>query len=87
MATGTKICKVCGKEYACCKTLRRIEGIFRWQDVACSVEHGQIYLDSVLKARGEKVNAVESSASTAPLSEELEEPRENRRSAKRKGNS
>lgn len=54
MATGTRICKVCGKEYECCKTLRRVEGIFRWQDVACCVEHGEEYLDQIMISRGEK---------------------------------
>lgn len=51
MAAGTKICKVCGKEYECCKTVRHIDGVFRWQDVACCVEHGQEYLNLVLAAR------------------------------------
>lgn len=53
MATGTKICKICGKEYECCKTVRHIDGVFRWQDVACCVEHGQEYLSRVLAARSE----------------------------------
>lgn len=51
MATGIKVCKICGKEYECCKTVRHVDGVFRWQDVACCVEHGQEYLNLVLKAR------------------------------------
>ena len=51
MATATKICKVCGKEYPYCRTERRVAGVFRWQDVACSVEHGSIYLERVLASR------------------------------------
>ena len=51
MATGIKVCKICGKEYECCKTVRHVDGVFRWQDVACCVEHGQEYLSLVLKAR------------------------------------
>lgn len=51
MATGTKVCKICGKEYECCKTVRHVDGVFRWQDVACCVEHGQEYLNLVLMAR------------------------------------
>lgn len=51
MATATKICKVCGKEYPYCRTERRVAGVFRWQDVACSVEHGSIYLERILASR------------------------------------
>lgn len=51
MATGIKVCKICGKEYECCKTVRQVPGVFRWQDVACCVEHGQEYLNLVLAAR------------------------------------
>lgn len=47
MPTTTRICKVCGKEYEYCHTLRRVEGIFRYQDVACCPEHGSIYLAEV----------------------------------------
>ena len=54
MATATRICKVCGKEYPYCRTERRVAGLFRWQDVACSVEHGSIYLKEVLASRNEK---------------------------------
>ena len=57
MATGTKVCKICGREYECCKTVRHVEGVFRWQDVACCVEHGQEYLDLVLKARSSAPSA------------------------------
>ena len=51
MATATRICKVCGKEYEYCHALRRDAGVFRWQDVACCKEHGKQYLDRVLAAR------------------------------------
>ena len=50
MPQGTRICKVCGKEYPYCKTLRD-GNIFRWQDVACSPEHGSEYFAQVLAAR------------------------------------
>lgn len=53
MATATKKCKVCGKEYEYCHTIRKVAGVFRWQDVACSVEHGEMYLASVLASRME----------------------------------
>lgn len=50
MATGTRFCRVCGMEYKYCKTNRR-EGIFRWQDVACSPEHGAIYFARIEASR------------------------------------
>ena len=49
---GTRICKVCGKEYEYCKTKAR--GAFQWQDVACCVEHANQYFEEVAIARGEK---------------------------------
>lgn len=52
MPKGTRKCKVCGCEYPYCKT-NRTPGIFRYQDVACSPEHGQIYLAQVLKSRNQ----------------------------------
>lgn len=51
MATATRKCKVCGCEYEYCHTSRRVEGVFRWQDVACSPQHGQIYLERILASR------------------------------------
>ena len=53
MAKVTKICRVCGKEYDSCPTDRHKIGVtFRWQDVACSPECGEIYLAQVNDARG-----------------------------------
>lgn len=51
MATATKNCKVCGKEYEYCHTNRTVAGVFRWQDVACCQEHGSIYLARILESR------------------------------------
>ena len=51
METATKICKVCGKEYPYCRTERKVAGVFRWQDVACCVEHGSEYLEKVIASR------------------------------------
>ena len=54
MAKGIKICKVCGKEYEACHTLRpNLNNEFRYQDVACCPEHGAEYLRRVLIARGQ----------------------------------
>lgn len=51
MATATKICKVCGKEYPYCHSLRLNAGVFRWQDVACSPEHASIYFARIEESR------------------------------------
>lgn len=58
MATATKICKVCGKEYEYCHTIRRVDGVFRYQDVACCPEHGSIYLQRVIASRAEDTEPV-----------------------------
>lgn len=52
MATGTKICKICGKEYPYCKTVFK-PGVFRWSDVACCEEHGKEYLAKIIASRSE----------------------------------
>ncbi len=49
---ATKICKVCGKEYDCCKSGGAV-GTFRWQDVACCVDHGMAYLKAIKESRNE----------------------------------
>lgn len=51
MATAIKICRVCGKEYEACHTLKRVAGVFRWQEVACSPECGSIYLAKIEASR------------------------------------
>lgn len=55
MATAIKICRVCGKEYPVCHSLRRGDTTFRWQEVACSPECGEEYLRQILISRGELV--------------------------------
>lgn len=52
MASATKVCRVCGKEYEACRSTLRTPGIFRWQEVACSPECGTIYLERINKSRG-----------------------------------
>lgn len=46
-----KICRVCGKSYEACRTVNKVPGVFRWQEVACSPECGAIYLQKVNDAR------------------------------------
>lgn len=85
MATGTKICKICGKEYECCKTVRHVDGVFRWQDVACCVEHGQEYLNLVLMTRSDTPSAsTESNMDTAENSEAIPQKKTTRRKKKTK---
>lgn len=55
MNKGTKICKVCGKEYEYCHTKKKDPRTFRWQDVACCPEHGEEYLALVIASRTESV--------------------------------
>lgn len=52
MPNATKVCKICGKVYPYCRSQKKVDGVFRWQDVACCPEHGSEYLAAVLKARG-----------------------------------
>lgn len=54
---ATKRCKVCGREYEYCRTNRR-DGIFRWQDVACSPEHGATYFRWIAESRSNVKTAV-----------------------------
>ena len=58
MATATLKCRVCGKEYEACRNAKRVDGVFRWQDVACSPEHGATYLDLIRKSRATEHDAV-----------------------------
>ena len=48
---GTKVCKICGKKYEYCHTVRQNPNIFRWQDVACCPEHGSEYLAKIIASR------------------------------------
>lgn len=50
MPTGVRKCKVCGKEYPYCKTVRT-SNVFRYQDVACCPEHGSIYFSKIEASR------------------------------------
>ena len=52
MAKGTRICKICGKEYPYCTTMTAFDGN-RWQDVACCIEHATEYFRQVAISRGE----------------------------------
>lgn len=66
MAAATKRCKVCGREYEYCHTVRNVAGVFRWQDVACSKEHGRIYLERIMASRSQNDEAVVASETSEP---------------------
>ena len=74
MAKGIKICKVCGREYEACRTLRpNLNNEFRWQEVACSPEHGAEYLRRVLIARGQASDQTAEKAANAREEDAAEE--------------
>lgn len=51
MPRVTKVCKACGKVYEACRTPN--PGVFRWRDIACSIECAEKYIHDVMVARGE----------------------------------
>lgn len=65
MATGTMKCRICGKEYEACRNSKRIDGVFRWQAVACCAEHGAEYLAQIRASRA----MVEVVAEPTPVNE------------------
>ena len=53
MAKGTRIGKVCGKEYEQCKTWLSTDK-FRYQDVACSPQCGAKYFAEIEASRAKE---------------------------------
>lgn len=53
MASQKLKCRVCGKEYDACRSSKRNDNVFHWQEVACSPECGSEYLRRVLESRGQ----------------------------------
>lgn len=60
MPSGTRKCKICGCEYPYCKTITKNR--FRYQDVACSPEHGAEYFRRIELSRLTDAPAVNYSA-------------------------
>lgn len=56
MAKGTRVCRVCGKEYEYCHSVKTWDGVNRWQDIACCPEHGAQYFAEVLGGSGARAN-------------------------------
>lgn len=52
MATrANRVCKWCGAEYEGCHTIFN-GNMYRWQDVACCIEHGALYFEAIANDRG-----------------------------------
>jgi len=62
---ATKICKICGKEYPFCKTIRP-KGTFIYQEVACCKEHAIEYFSKIAASR----NGNESDVKETPIASE-----------------
>lgn len=83
MAIGIKVCKVCGKQYEACHTLRpHANNEFRWQDVACCEQHGAEYLRQVMISRGQLPADPEQAEPTAAAEEAPAKTAKKRRSKK-----
>lgn len=52
MPAVTKKCRACGKEYKACPDSGVTVNKFRWQDVACSPECGEVYFRKIAESRG-----------------------------------
>lgn len=50
-----KTCRVCGSSYPVCKNAsRNPNGVFRWQEVACSPQCGKEYFEQIEASRTKK---------------------------------
>lgn len=52
MPKRTLICRVCGKPYTACRSVKAGSGPFNWREVACSPECGTLYFKQVMESRG-----------------------------------
>lgn len=51
MPKQTKNCRVCGKVYEACRSIKTGDTVFNWREVACSPECGRIYLQRITASR------------------------------------
>ena len=51
MPKQTKVCRVCGKTYEACRSIKSGSSVFNWREVACSPECGSVYLKRVMESR------------------------------------
>ena len=73
MAKGTRICKVCGKEYEYCHTWNN-NNKFRYQDVACSPECGATYFAKIAESRAKEAAAMAMKDEEKNVNQKAEEP-------------
>lgn len=89
MPRQTKVCRVCGKTYESCRSIKTGSGVFNWREMCCSPECGKIYFQRVEegrnpapKAKGRKVYGKREAAvveapvalETASFNEPAEQP-------------
>lgn len=51
MPKQTKVCRVCGKTYESCRSIKNGSGVFNWREMCCSPECGRTYFQRVQDAR------------------------------------
>lgn len=76
MAGAIKRCRVCGKEYEACRSAKRVDGVYRWKEVACSPECGQVYLARILESRKPAVEEKIVASSTEEETIEISKPKQ-----------
>lgn len=64
MPKRTKVCRVCGKTYESCRSIKNGSGIFNWREMCCSPECGQVYFKRVNEVRNPAPKAKEKKAHT-----------------------
>lgn len=76
MPNFLKTCKVCGKQYETCRTLKPILGRDRWQDVACCPEHGAQWFAAIYASRAGETTAADEAAAAQETPTEVVEAAE-----------
>lgn len=59
MPKQTKVCRVCGKTYESCRSIKTGSGVFNWREMCCSPECGKIYFQRVQESRNPTPKAKE----------------------------
>lgn len=57
MPKQIKVCRVCGKEYEACRSIRTGSEVFNWREFACSPKCGEEYLEKILISRNKNNGA------------------------------
>ena len=89
MALAKRKYRVCGEPYEACGSAKRNPDVFVWQEVACSLNCGSIYLEQIYDSRNiqlaNAIAAVETDepASAVITSDEPEAPAVKKRAAEK----